>query len=65
VYQPGTPRKEWCKTARGHPSGLIRTASKEPDVVVARWFPGGRVFKRMVAIHVLILLMGRELLLDD
>jgi len=46
--------------AREYPSGLIRAASMEPDVKVARSLPGGRVFGKMTAVHVLILPMPRE-----
>jgi hypothetical protein len=46
--------------AREYPSGLIRAASKAPDLKVARSLPGGRVFGKMTAVHVLILPMRRE-----
>jgi hypothetical protein len=46
--------------AREYPSGLIRAASKAPDLKVARSLPGGRVFGKMTTVHVLILPMRRE-----
>ena len=46
--------------AREYPSGLIRAASKAPDVKVARSLPGGSVFGKMTTVHVLILPMPQE-----
>jgi hypothetical protein len=47
--------------AREYPSGLIRAASKQPDVKVARSLPGGGVFGKMTTVHVLILPMRRPI----
>jgi hypothetical protein len=47
---------------REYPSGLLRAASEESDAVVARSPLGGRVFGKMTAVHLPILLMRRELL---